>query len=334
MEYRKKRIDRGIKIRSSTLYGIGTFKDLIYLASPRLILIFGLLILPIIVPGFYWQKVICLFGVYAMLSIALDFLSNYVGLNCLGMAFFLGIGGYLSGLLNAKFSLPIYITIPIASVVGSFICTIALLPTLRLRGVYFTVISFMYPLILAKIIAATGIFGGNEGITGLSILSNNWFNQYFILIILLLCTFGLRRLVTEDIGIVFRGIKDNDQAIISCGINITLYKAFAVFITGIIGCFTGAFLSHLYGWVGLSLLAMDFSIFPLAAIVVGGSGTIVGALVGAIILVPCSEIFRQFQGLRIIFYSTLIVLFILFFSEGIFKWGKRKYEQFEIKVKV
>ena len=51
--------------------------------------------------------------------------------------------------------------------------------------------------------------------------------------------------------------------------NITYYKALAVFITALMGCFAGAYLSHLYGWVGLSLLAMDFSIFPLAAVVVG-----------------------------------------------------------------
>jgi len=331
---RKKRIDRGVKVRADTLYAVSSIRELMFLTGPRLALILGLLILPIIAPGLYWQRVICLFGVYALLSISLDFLANFVGLNCLGMAFFVGTGGYLSGLLNARFQMPVFVSIPIATVLGSIICTLALLPTFSLRGVYFAVVSFIYPLICSRIIAATGIFGGTDGITGLSLLPNIWLNQYLILVIVLICTFGLRRLVNEDLGLVLRGIRDNDQSIRASGMSVTYYKSIAVFIAGLISCFSGAYLSHLYGWVGLSLLAMDFSIFPLAAIVVGGPGNIVGSLIGAMILIPISEILRHFAGLRIIFYSVVIVLFIVFWSEGLLNWARRKYEQFEILVRV
>ena len=334
MAERKKRIDRGVKVRSDTIYAVSSPKELLYLSAPRLCLIFGLLLLPLIVPGLYWQRVVCLFGIYALLAVGLDFMANYTGLNCLGMAFFVGTGGYISGMLNATFELPVAISIPIGTVVGALLCTIAFLPTLPLKGVYFAVISFMYPLVFARIIAATGIFGGTDGIAGLSILPNIWVSQYLILGVLLICTFGLRRLVNEDIGLVFRGLKDNDQTIKASGMNIIFYKALAVFITALMGCFAGAYLSHLYGWVGLSLLAMDFSIFPLAAVVIGGPGTIAGPLIGALILVPASEMLRAFAGLRIIFYSVLIVLFILFWSEGLLNWARRKYEQFEYLVRI
>lgn len=331
---RKKRIDRCVKVRSDTIYAVSSLKELTFLSAPRLCLIMGLLLLPLVVPGLYWQRVVCLFGIYALLAVSLDFMANYTGLNCLGMAFFVGTGGYLSGVLNATFQIPVWVSIPIGTIVGAIICTIAFIPTLPLRGVYFAVISFMYPLVSARIIAATGIFGGTDGITGLSILPNIWVSQYLVLGILLICTFGLRRLVNEDIGLVFRGIKDNDQTIRASGINIIRYKALAVFIAALMGCFAGAYLSHLYGWVGLSLLAMDFSIFPLAAMIIGGAGTIAGPLIGAFILVPGSEMLRAFAGLRIIFYSILIVVFILFWSEGLLNWLRRKYEQFEYVVKV
>ncbi len=331
---RKKRIDRGIKVRSDTIYALSSLKDLAYLLAPRSALILGVLLLPFLVPGLYWQRVLCLMGIYGLLAIALDFLANFAGLACLGMAFFVGTGGYISGMLNATFGLPTVITIPIATFVGALFCTVALLPCLPLRGVYFAVISFIYPLLVSKLIAATGAFGGTDGITGLSMLPNIWFNQYLVLGILLLCTFGLRRLVNEDIGLVFRGIKDNDQSIRASGMNITYYKALAVFIAALMGCFAGAYLSHLYGWVGLSLLAMDFSIFPLAAVVVGGVGTIAGPLIGTLILVPVSELLRSFAGLRMIFYSMLIVFFIIFWREGILNWARRKYEQFEYIVRV
>jgi len=331
---RKKRIDRGVKVRSDTIYAVSSLKELIFLSGPRLGLILLMLFLPVIVPGLYWQRVLCLIGVYGLLAVGLDFLANFAGLNCLGMAFFVGTGGYISGMLNAAFQWPTVVTIPIGTIAGAVICTFALLPTLPLRGVYFAVISFIYPLMFSRIIAATGLFGGTDGITGLSLLPNIWFNQYAILSLTLISTFGLRRLVNEDIGLVFRGIKDNDQSIRASGMNVTFYKALAVFITALMGCFSGAYLSHLYGWVGLSLLAMDFSIFPLAAVVVGGPGTIAGPLIGTLVLVPASEMLRSFAGLRIIFYSMLIVLFILFWSEGLLNWARRKYEQLEILVRV
>ncbi|WP_028321817.1 branched-chain amino acid ABC transporter permease [Desulfatiglans anilini] len=331
---RKKRIDRGVKVRSDSIYAVSSIQELAFLAAPRLGLIFGLLLLPILVPGLYWQRVVCLFGIYALLAVALDFMASYTGLNCLGMAFFVGTGGYFSGMLNAAFNVPLMVSIPVATLLGALFCTLAFLPTLPLRGVYFAVISFMYPLMSERIIAATGAFGGTEGIAGLSILPNIWFSQYLIVVVLLFCIFALRRLVNEDIGLVFRGLKDNDQTIRASGMNITYYKAIVVFITALMGCFAGAYLSHLYGWVGLSLLAMDFSIFPLAAMIIGGPGTIAGPVIGAIILVPVSELMRVFSGLRILFYSIVIIFFILFWSEGLLNWARKKYEQFEFLVKV
>lgn len=331
---RKKRIDRGVKVRSETIYAVSSLKELSYLYAPRLALILGLLILPVIVPGLYWQRVLCLTGIYALLAISFDFLANFVGLICLGTAFFVGTGGYASGMLNAAFDWPMFVTIPLGTVIGAIICTLALMPCLRLRGIYFAIVSFIYPLITAKLITATGVFGGTDGIAGLSILPNIWANQYIILGITLIGAFGLRRLVNEDIGVVFRGIKDNDQAIKASGINITLYKASALFIASLIGCFAGAYLSHLYGWVGISLFALDFSVFPLAAVVVGGAGTIAGPLIGTLSLVPISETLRSLGGFRIIFYSMLIVIFVMFFREGILNWARRKYEQFELVVRI
>ena len=331
---RKKRIDRGVKVRSDTIYAVSSVKELLFLLAPRLTLILCMLLLPIILPNLYWQKVLCFVGIYALLAMGLDFLANFSGLICLGMAFFVGTGGYISGMLNANFGLPLVITIPVATVVGALICTLALLPCLRLRGIYFAVVSFIYPLAAARIIAATGAFGGTDGITGLSLLPNIWFNQYLIIGLVLVCMFGLRRLVSEDLGLVFQGIKDNDQSIRASGMNVTYYKALALFIAALMGCFAGAYLSHLYGWVGLSLLAMDFSIFPIAAVVVGGIGTIAGPVIGTLILVPAAEMLRSFAGLRIICYSLIIVLCIIFFREGILNWARRKYEQFEYIIRV
>jgi len=331
---RKERLDRGIKVRSEGLYALMSWRELSYLFFPRLVLIGGILILPLVMPSMYWQRVISIVCIYALLALSFDFLAHYVGLVSLGGAFFIGTGGYLAAILNTSFGLPPLLTIPIATLLGACICTLLLFPCLPLRGVYFAIVTLMYPLLLARVIEALDILGGTDGILGIESFANRWMEQYFIILVVLFFLFGTRRLVNQDIGLVFRAVKDNDQSVRASGISITYYKTIAVFISSAIGCLAGAYLVHLYMWAGLSTFALDFSILPIAATVIGGSGTLVGPVLGAFILVPISELLRAFGTLRIVFYALILLAFIIFRSEGIMVYGQRKYHQFEKWIKV
>lgn len=326
---RKERIDRGIKVRSDGLYALMSWREMAYLIAPRFILIAGLLALPLLMPGLYWQRVISIVCIYAILAISFDFLAHYVGLVCLGGAFFIGVGGYIAGIFNAYFGMPPLVTIPLAAIAGGAFCTLLLLPCLPLRGVYFAIVTLMYPLFMARIIEAFDLFGGTDGILGIDSFPSAFTEQYFVVGILLVFVFGLRRLVTTDMGLIFTAVMDNDQAVRASGINITYYKALAVFIASAMGCLAGACLTHIYMWSGISQFALDFSILPIAATVIGGAGTLVGPVIGCLILVPVSELLRDFGTLRIVFYATLLVAFILFRSDGIMAFAKRKYEQIE-----
>jgi len=331
---RKERLDRGIKVRSEGIYALMSWRELSYLFLPRVALIGGLLILPLVMPSMYWQRVISIVCIYALLALSFDFLAHYVGLVSLGGAFFIGTGSYIAAILNTSFGLPPLLTIPIATLLGAAICTVLLLPCLPLRGVYFAIVTLMYPLLLARVIEALDILGGTDGIIGIESFTNRWMEQYFIIVMVLLLLFGTRRLVNQDIGLVFRAVKDNDQSVRASGISVTYYKCIAVFIASGIGCLAGAYLVHLYMWAGLSTLALDFSILPIAATVIGGSGTLVGPVLGAFILVPISELLRAFGTLRIVFYALILLAFIIFRSEGIMVYGQRKYHQFEKWIKV
>lgn len=330
---RKKRLDRSIKVRTEGLYALSSWGEMVYLIAPRFVLIVGLFTLPLVL-DMYWQRVLCSAGIYALLALGFDFLAEFVGLVCLGGAFFVGVGGYISGLLNAYYGWPPLLSIPVASVAGAVISTLILLPCLRLRGIYFAIVSFMFPLFAVYIIVALSIFGSTEGISALATFPNIWIEQYLILVAVILSLFGIRRLVSEDIGVIFQGIKDNDQAVKASGINITAYRTKAVFITALIGCFGGAYLSHLYGWLGLSLFAMDFSILPIAAAVMGGMGSLVGPVLGAFILTPLSEALRGFGQLRVVLYSLILIGFIVYKPEGLMNYLQRKYHQFELWEKV
>jgi branched-chain amino acid transport system permease protein len=332
---RKERIDRGIKVRTEGIYAISSWEEVLYLAGPRLVLILGLLSLPLVLQvAPYWKRVVNITCIYALLALSFDFLANYVGLVCLGGAFFIGVGGYLSAIFTVYLGFPIYLSIPLATLLGAILCTFLILPVLPLRGVYFAIVTLMYPLLFTRIIEAFNILGGTNGIAGVQSFPSPWVEQYLVILITLIALFGMRRLVNQDIGLVLRGVKDNDQSVRASGMNITSLKAFAVFIASLIGCFGGAYLAHLYMWAGISLFALDFSIIPIAAVVIGGGGTLTGAVIGSFILVPFSEFLRFAGTFRIVIYCVILTAVIVLKSEGLMVYFQRKYHQRERWVKL
>jgi len=332
---RRERIDRGLKVRTEGIYAISSLEEIAYLVGPRLLLIVGLLLLPVILDlAPYWKRVVNIMCVYGLLALAFDFLANYVGLVCLGGALFIGVGGYLSAIFNVYLSIPFYLSIPLATVIGAFLCTVIIMPCLPLRGVYFAIVTLLYPILFSRIIEALNIFGGTNGISSVESFPSQYLEQYTIIVVMLLVLFGMRRLVSQDVGLVLRGVKDNDQSIRASGINLTYMKSMAVFIAALMGCFAGAYIAHLYMWAGISLFALDFSIIPIAAVVMGGGGTLVGAVIGCLILVPLSEILRAFGTFRIVIYCVALTGFIVFKSEGLMVYLQRKYHQFERWAKV
>jgi branched-chain amino acid transport system permease protein len=135
-------------------------------------------------------------------------------------------------------------------------------------------------------------------------------------------------------GLVLRALKDNDQAVRASGISVTWCRTKALFIASLLGCFAGAYYTHMYGSVGVSFFALDHSITPIAATVIGGSGTLIGPLLGSLILVPLGELLRDFGSLRIVAYALILTGVIVLGSEGLLPFAARKYKQFERWTKV
>jgi branched-chain amino acid transport system permease protein len=327
MEKRKERIDRGIKVRSQDIFALTSWREMLYLAGPRLLPGVGFLVLPVVL-GVYWQTVLLSVAVFALLAISWDILAQS-GMVSLGQALFFGMGAYSSGILNHYWGIPPLLAIPLATLSGGIICTLILLPVLRLRGIYFAMVTLIVPLMLVRVIEATKIFGGTDGLSGLTPFSSRWVAVYLVMIALLAALFGFRRLMSSDFGLVLKGIHDNDRSVMNAGINIYWYKVQALFISSAIGAFAGAFMTHVYMFVGMPVFALNYSILPIASAVVGGPGSLAGATLGAFILVPLSELLRGIGGLRIVFYGLFLVVFIVALPEGLFHYIQRKYLQFE-----
>jgi len=329
---RKERLDRGIKVRSEDIFALSSWREMTYLLLPRL-LPFLILLTIIIFATPYWRKVLISTAMFGILAISWDFLVS-TGLVSLGQALFFGIGAYIAGALNHYFGLPYWITIPIATIGGGCLSTLLLLPVLRLRGIYFAMVTLVLPLVLVRIIEATKIIGGTEGLSGLANFHNTAEELIISICALLAVLFGFRRIMGTDYGLVLQGIRDNDRSVISAGINIYWFKAQALFLAGSVGAFSGAFMTHAYMFVGMPVFALDYSILPIASAVVGGMGTLAGPALGACILVPLSEALRGLGTLRVVFYGIFLVVFTVAIPEGIFPYIQRKYHQFERWVKV
>lgn len=329
---RKERIDRGIKARSDDVYALLSYREMLYLIFPRVVPVVGLAILAYFLP-LYWKKVVIQACIFAMLSISWDFLSS-CGMLSLGQALFFGIGSYIAGSLNHFFNIPVFLTLPIATLFGGLFSTILLLPVIRLRGIYFAMVTLILPLMLMRMIEATKILGGTEGITSLSPFPNVWVEIVLSIGGMWFVLFSLRRFISSDYGLIFVSIRDNDRASMASGINIYSFKAQALFIGSSVCAFCGAFLTHSYMFTGMPVFALDYSILPIAASAIGGIGTLAGSLVGALILVPLSEYLREFSSLRIVFYGLILVICVVALPEGIFHYVSRKYTQIERWVKV
>ena len=226
-------------------------------------------------------------------------------------------------------------TLPLATVLGGLVAHCLLLPVLRLRGIYFSMVTLVLPLMLVRVIEATKIFGGTEGISGLAAYPNRWVELYLDLDRLSGRLFGFRRLLDSDYGLVLKGICDNDRSVMSSGINIYWYKAQALFMAG-----SGRRLRrglhdpclHVRGHAGLCPGLLHPSHRRRRG---GGPGHHGRAAAGR--LYPGAA-FRSAAGHRracaSLFTALFLMVFIVALPEGIFHYIQRKYQQFERWVEV
>ncbi len=309
----------------------------------RLWLIIGLVILFAVIPfisSTYMLYVLNTVGIYAIAAIGLNILIGNTGQISLGHGAFFGVGAYTAAILATKYSCPFLLSIVAAGLMTAGVGIIFGLPSARLKHLYLLIATLAGQFIIEYVFVHwESMTGGAEGIVvaqaslfGLNLRNDRVF-YFVIFIIFTLMAWVAKNLMRTRYGRAFTAIRDNDRAAEGMGIPIFRYKllSFAVssFYAGIAG--------SLYSYYMMSMTPEPFNLWLsiefIAMIIIGGLGSIPGAVFGTVFIVSLNEILAHItdylmnvgtsgMGLTIaplkeFVFGLAIVLFIIFEPKGI-----------------
>ena len=284
-----------------------------------LLLIGGGSLFPFVSDNLFYIEVMKTAAIYAIFAMSWDILTGYTHEVNFGFAFFVGGTGYLSAILNTFFSVSPYWAVPLSALAaGVFGIAIGYL-TLRLKGPYFAMVTMVFASILFTLsFIYTEITGGEEGISGLETFSDDLIKDFFIIWAVMALTYFLLRLYAHSKhGIILKAIRADEDAAKSAGINTSYYKIEAFALSGTLGGIGGGIFAHSQMHIGPTMLSGELSIVVVLLTMIGGLGTIVGPLLGAVGLSVLNEYLRVVEEYRLVIYTGLMILLIYLAPEGL-----------------
>ncbi len=286
------------------------------------ILILMLLICPLILDRYQLSiaNEICIAIVGAL---GLNLLIGFTGQLSLAHGAFVAIGAYTSGLLTGKLGLPFLIALPMSGLVAALLGLIIGIPSLRLRGLYLALGTLAFGFVIDYILHHWDLTQGDLGMAvkhisfaGLKIKTQvHYF--YFFATFAFLAVLVTKNMTRSKIGRNFIAIRDRDIAAEAMGISITRYKIMAfilsAFYAGVAGCLT----AHFNRWIVPGSFDVSLTISAIAMIIVGGLGTVLGSVLGAILITGIPHLIVYFVDILKDSYPALSG-FIVDFKLGIF----------------
>ena len=291
----------------------------------------GAALFPVVAPNDYWIGVATRVGLYATLALGLNIVVGFAGLLDLGYVAFFGIGSYIYAFLaSPHFGLhwPTLVVLPIV-LVGTAVAGVLIgAPTLRLRGDYLAIVTLGFGeityLLLINLDRPVNITGGPSGIVTIDApsflgwtASRNGQYYYLFLFAMALALFSSARLRHSRIGWAWQAIREDELAARVMGINTTVAKLQAFAIGAAFAGLAGALLASWQRSVFPDNFLFTESINVLAMVIVGGSGSLAGVLLGATLIVALPEVFRDFQLYRMLVFGLALMVLMIFRPEGL-----------------
>lgn len=330
------------------------------------ILLALLLIAPHVLSSYLMSQLVFV-CIYATVGVALLILTGFTGQASLGHAAFLAIGAYTATYLQ-KYNVPFPVYFLAAGALTGIIGAMVGFPALRLTGIYLVIATISFALIVEEILARwESVTNGNEGmrvktlsLLGVTVPRDSPTFYYLCLAVLVLTIVGTLNLLRSPTGRAFVAIRDSETAARSMGVNVALYKVKSFAISAAITGFAGVLFAHKLSFISPEMFTLQLSIEFIIVILIGGTFSLHGAVLGAIFIVMIDPFltylkddmpgiiagiaatfgagpatagsiqsnvaaFASLNGLKGAIYGIIIVLFVLFEPLGLYgRWLKIK----------
>ncbi len=238
----------------------------------------------------------------------------------IGHSAFMCVGAYSSALLVVNLGFPFWPSFFLSGLISGFIAMVIGIPSLRVKGAYFAILTFGFGEAVRLLISAlVNPFGGVNGITGIpnpSGFGSTASYYYFALVLALAAVYTTHRLHTSHWGLNFKFIGQADSLAESVGIDIMWHKVFAFIIGAIFAGFAGSVFAHYHHYIAPDFFTFSESVGFITFIVVGGAGRVWGPVIGALILTIVPEMLGLTK-IRPLFYGGLLMAVVIFFPRGI-----------------
>ena len=267
----------------------------------------------------YWRGILVLCAMNVMLALSLNLVLGYTGQLNLGQSAFFAIGAYVSTILVKSYGWNFWLA-ALAAVASAGLLGLALAAfAARLRGHYLAIASLGFAVITYQVLVNwENVTQGVRGIYGiLPPVASQAALFYLVAGIGLLVYLLLDNLVRSPIGETLRAIREDEVSAASLGVNGAIWKAFAFGLGAAIAGLAGVFYPGFVGTLVPDAFNIVESFTMLAMVIVGGMGSMIGPVIGAIVLTFLPELLRGFGELRLMIYGLALTLVVLFMPGGI-----------------
>ena len=289
------------------------------------------LLAPLVAPNDYVVGVLARICLYATLALGLNVVVGFAGLLDIGYVAFFGIGSYLYAFLASPhfgLHLPFLLALPIVVAGTALFGVLIGAPTLRLGGDYLAIVTLGFGeityLLLLNLDRPVNITNGPSGIIDIDppvflghVVSGNTQYYYLFLAVLAAALLASRRLQHSRIGWAWQAIREDELAARTMGINTTVAKLQAFAIGAAFAGFAGALLASWQRSVFPENFLFTESINVLAMVIIGGMGSLLGVILGAVIIVALPELFRDLASYRLLVFGFALMVLMIFRPQGI-----------------
>ncbi|MFH1081278.1 MAG: branched-chain amino acid ABC transporter permease [Pseudomonadota bacterium] len=266
----------------------------------------------------------------AVFAMSLDLIMGYAGIASFGHAAYFGAGGYSLAMILLHVTQSVWLALFAAAVVSGLLALFVGVISIRARGIYFAIMTLAFGEVLYRIVFHTPALGGSDGLIGIPMPKLNMIffkvdlhqplNFCFVAIAFAYASFLVsRRIVNSPFGRVLRGIKDNEDRIPFLGFDPRRYKIIAFTISGILAGLSGALFSLFKSFAVTEQLGFLESGKVIVMTLMGGLGTLIGPMIGAIFITFFETILSAYMESYHIVTGVLFILVVLFFRKGL--WG-------------